>query len=377
MEELLKLKTTASRYTVLVVDDDPDILASLTETLRYLFKEVLCATHAEEGLNLFSQYYQKNGKAIDVIISDIALPQTSGLEMIQMIKKEHPKQSFIISSGHQDTDYFLQAIELGVDSFLLKPISSTKLAFALEKSLARQEMERLECERTKLLAHAKENAERTAKEQDVFIKNAIHEMNTPLSVILTNADLIRIKYGGNEFLEQIDAAVKMLQTSYEDMAYTIRKERANFQPETVNLSKALTNRVLSFIPIAKANALALEYTIAPEISLACVWLKFVRIIDNSLSNAIKYSYRKTTIRVELEETQRGYELSFHNFGKVIHDTTSIWKRFYRENENRGGYGLGLHIVGEICKEDNIDVNVISDEKQGTTFTYIIPKGDNE
>ena len=60
-----------------------------------------------------------------------------------------------------------------------------------------------------------------------------------------------------------------------------------------------------------------------------------------------------------------------NEGDAIQDAANIFKRFYRENENRGGFGIGLSMVSEICKKNGIPVTVQS-QNGINTFTFVFP-----
>jgi len=99
----------------------------------------------------------------------------------------------------------------------------------------------------------------------------------------------------------------------------------------------------------------------------------MRLIDNNLSNAIKYSDAGSEIRVKLEKNR----LSFHTQGESIRDTKRIFQKYVRENTTVGGYGLGLSIVFEIAKQYGIEIDLVSDEEKGTVFTYTFICYDNE
>jgi signal transduction histidine kinase len=99
-----------------------------------------------------------------------------------------------------------------------------------------------------------------------------------------------------------------------------------------------------------------------------------RVIDNTLSNAIKYSYDNAAVTVTLHETKAGLVMAFQDEGVGIEFPEKIFERYYRENEEKGGFGIGLNIVKNIIDDAGILMEVRSKPKNGTTFLYTFPPG---
>ena len=102
-------------------------------------------------------------------------------------------------------------------------------------------------------------------------------------------------------------------------------------------------------------------------------LELQRIIDNNLSNAIKYAKKDTDITVELYEKEKDVIMRFVTYSKKIEDTQKIFEAYHREDEISSGFGLGLEIVGEICQKENIQIEVKSND-QMTVFSYRFIRG---
>ena len=94
-----------------------------------------------------------------------------------------------------------------------------------------------------------------------------------------------------------------------------------------------------------------------------------RVIDNTITNAIKYSPKESERIVNLELEADRINLSVQDFGKGIKDVKRVWKRYVREDEIQGGFGLGLNIVSEICQKHDIIYGVDSVYNEGSTFYY--------
>ena len=91
-------------------------------------------------------------------------------------------------------------------------------------------------------------------------------------------------------------------------------------------------------------------------------------IDNSISNAIKYSYVNSEVIINLSREGSKTVLKITNTGDTIIDVNKLFKKYYRENKSRGGFGLGLSIIESICKVNNVKIDV-SSKNCKTTFKY--------
>lgn len=207
---------------------------------------------------------------------------------------------------------------------------------------------------------------------DRFIKDSMHEINTPLSIINVNIDLYNRSNSTNKYLQRIKAATKTLATIYNDMDYLIKNERVVFEYETINMSNYLRERIDYFQEVAALRNITIESYIADEIILLFNPTQLQRIIDNTISNAIKYSYEEGRVEVSLEVNNEQCAMVFKDYGVGIKNSKQIFERYYRENQEKGGFGIGLNIVKSIIEHANIDLRIESEETKGSTFTYIFP-----
>jgi len=113
--------------TILYAEDDIEIQNITKDVLEIYATKVLSASNGQEDLELF-----KNNQ-IDLLITDITMPLMDGLQLIKEIKKIDPELITIITSAHNDTDFFLKSISLGVDGYLLKPINLENVSNLLPK----------------------------------------------------------------------------------------------------------------------------------------------------------------------------------------------------------------------------------------------------
>jgi PAS domain S-box-containing protein len=115
---------------VLYVEDDDEIREQLAQFLRRRVGQLFTANNGREGLQAFFQHQP------DVVVSDIRMPEMDGLEMVSQIKREQPGAPVIMTTAFNETDYFLRAIDLGVDKYVMKPVRTDHLVEAIQRSTA-------------------------------------------------------------------------------------------------------------------------------------------------------------------------------------------------------------------------------------------------
>jgi len=233
-------------------------------------------------------------------------------------------------------------------------------------------LEELVNQKTRELQKSVDFTQELLEKQDRFVKNAIHEINTPLSIILMNIDLYNLKFDKNPYLLKIEAAVKVLDNIYEDLAYVVKKDRQVYTKAMVNFSTFLRERVAYFEDVAEGNKLHIDCDIIDDAYIFFNEIELQRICDNNLSNAIKYSFENKPLHVRLYEKQEGFVFEVENCGETIVSPDKLFDRYYREDKARGGFGLGLNIVKEICDAQGVLVEVFS-RNQVSIFRYTFPK----
>ena len=205
--------------------------------------------------------------------------------------------------------------------------------------------------------------------QKKFIKNSVHEINTPLSIIQTNIDLLKMKIPNNKYITNIESGSKIIQYIYDDLSYLVKKDRVIYEKEYLDFTTILKNRLDFFDEIAKSNSLYFINSIEDDLYIKFNTTELQRIIDNNLSNAIKYSFANSAIFVKLYYLNDDeIEFSVMTNSQKIEQTEKIFDDFYRENSARGGFGLGLKIVKDICDKNLVIIYLDSNEKE-TKFTY--------
>jgi PAS domain S-box-containing protein len=116
--------------TVLYVEDDSHARTSLSSILVKLFKKVYITEDGAQGF----EYFQKFGKDIDVVVSDINMPNMTGMEMLEAIREIDSKVAFIFTTAHQENDFLLGAIRHGVYHYANKPVDIKEIVFKVQEA---------------------------------------------------------------------------------------------------------------------------------------------------------------------------------------------------------------------------------------------------
>ncbi len=112
---------------VLCVEDNESLRKGMTAFLRLIFDRVIAAENGQEGLELFMQHHP------DLVVTDIRMPVMDGLEMAREIKKSSPNTAIIIVTGFSEVEFMMDAIEIGIDRFVQKPVDEDVFIDALYK----------------------------------------------------------------------------------------------------------------------------------------------------------------------------------------------------------------------------------------------------
>jgi DNA-binding response OmpR family regulator len=118
-----------SNYSILYVEDDPNVRKHIEEFLLRYCPKVYSCDNSEEGLLLYEK------KRPDILLLDINLPGMSGIDFATKVRKHNKKTRILISTAYTNSEFMLQAIELEITRYLVKPVTSEELITAFEKSL--------------------------------------------------------------------------------------------------------------------------------------------------------------------------------------------------------------------------------------------------
>jgi len=195
-----------------------------------------------------------------------------------------------------------------------------------------------------------------------FVKDILHDFNTPISSMKINLSLFRREIGESEKINRLENNIESILGLQHNLQAFLKDIPT--QTEIFSLDTLIGNRMVYF------------KTLYPDIDYSSQLDKIVletnkdaltRIIDNLLSNAGKYNRAKGKVTILMDNTS----LVIADTGKGIKNPTKVFKRYYKEQDR--GIGIGLHIVKKLCDELHIPIVIQSNIQKGTTVLLDISK----
>lgn len=373
--------------TLLVEDDDAygefelEMLRRV-ENPRYTVERVVRLRDAEKRL--------ADG-GIDLVLLDLFLPDSSGLEALVQIHRSFPSVTIVVVTGMGDEEMGIRAIQEGAQDYLLKDQMNPRLftrvlLYAIERK--RNEILRLtliEAERK-----ARAEAEHAIQIRDEFLLIANHELKTPLTCLR-----LQIQVFEKEFREAIPpelARAKSLAMMFSSIDRSIGRlsvlmdtlmDLSQFQTGQIHLKKTqvnlidLVNEVILRIQ-TEVNAAGCSVRVLGDSQVSGWWdpLRFEEVITNLLMNAVKYAPR-SPIEVKISGVGDYAQLEVRDEGPGISDEAMgrIFNRFERAEAGKGvmGLGLGLYLAQQIVRFHGGVISVHRNQGKGVTFVVRLPK----
>ena len=194
------------------------------------------------------------------------------------------------------------------------------------------------------------------EKQKRFITDAGHEIKTPLTIIGADVDLLKMDYGENEYLDDIENQVKRLSGLTGDLVRLARMEESQKSLPMIEfpVSEIVRETAAPFQTLAKSQNKELVLQIQPEQSLCGNEKSISQLVSILLDNALKYSPEGSSIRLNLEKQGRKLILKVSNpclTPVTEEDLRHVFDRFWRADPSRnsetGGHGIGLSMAQAI------------------------------
>ncbi len=206
----------------------------------------------------------------------------------------------------------------------------------------------------------------TNKHLDLLLKDTLHELNIPLSVIKANTQMLRLKMKNPKDLnklQRINKACDELFELYEDVDYYIKKESKRDVKEAFWLDIVLQDEIDKFSHMYENTDIVLKDT---NLQINTDKRAFIKVIGNLISNALKYN--KNDNKIEIYSKDALLFIQDYGIGMSESELFLVFNRYYQSKSDKQGFGIGLDIVKTFCDENKIFINIESKKDIGTKIS---------
>lgn len=362
------------KHKVLFVDDEQNILNTLKIELRGCDFELLLAYSGAETLKILEK------EQISVVISDMRMPEMNGVEMLTKVRELYPQTIRMILSGYSEINSILASINEGkIYRYITKPWDIEDLKIIIKQALEYYD-----------IIDERNQLKKLDKLKDDFIGLVTHELNTPITVILSYIDALYLKVAETEeekqdFYKLILSETKKLHQIVTDIITISQVESGllKFKYTKVEINELIRNVVTNFLSAAQQKNISLE--IIDELNSSIILKideeKIKQVIKNLIDNSINFTNEKGIISVTLSEYYKNKEkymkVSIKDSGIGISSENQkvIWDRFKQIESiynHSKGLGLGLPMAKGFIEAHKGKIWVESELGKGSEFSFILP-----
>jgi signal transduction histidine kinase len=384
------------RHTLLVVDDEVDVL----ESLRHLFHRsyrVLTANSGAAALEVLDRCQ------VHLILSDQRMPGMPGDVFLSQARRLQPDAIRMLFTGYADIQAVINAVNEGnIFRYILKPWDAAELEGVIRQAAEQYD---LLAERKRLIAELQSaNAQLTRANEDLaeagqlksaFIEVASHEFNTPITLVLGLSELLRLL--NPERAEQERALVERISSSARQLARLVTNTltlmrsddfRRTLQRQATELPAVLRDAANQVMPFVRARKIRFDVAIADDLGRFEIDAdKIDAAVVNLLTNAIKFTPDGGQIALEAElvgPDEAEIRVADRGVGIEPRALSHLFQPFFTQFDpsrhssgdfgfNKRGLGLGLSIVKQFVELHGGRVSAQSAVDEGTTVTIRLPR----
>ena len=287
----------------------------------------------------------------DIDFSQLFYEQEEHYHLVESIQKEYLGVKYIVLKRELD----VKKLDKIIDQIML--IATYGFVFLLFVAFLLSQI---------MLYPIKQSVSRLSK----FMKDATHEMNTPISTILMSyehMDKENLHAKQLRSLDRIDIATKTLSSLYNDLSFASFHDYIQYEDTPLDVKEVVLERVKYMDTLIHFKDLHIACDMQHK-TINMDKRKFILLIDNLLSNAIKFSKKDGHIQVDL--TEKYLSVKDNGLGITQEDQKQIFERFKSSDSLHGGFGVGLDIVSQICKEYHIKIELDSELSKGSEFKLV-------
>jgi two-component system sensor histidine kinase/response regulator len=371
---------------ILIVDDGPKNLQVLGTILRTEGYEVAAAISGAQALEILESTLP------DLILLDVMMPGMNGLEVCRTLKRDEATDAIpvLFLTAKSETDDLVEGFEAGAVDYLTKPFQTRELLIRVRTHLSVKRSKDLIDQYVWQLKMNARELKQLNKEKNELLEIVAHDLKNPLSTIQYAARKIQ-SVAATATPEIIAAQAQLIEETSERMFHLIRNildvnaiesGKMYLNREPVNLAALARSLCKEYLSKATAKQIKLYCEDLPEVAQTFTDRNAARqVLDNLISNAIKYSPTQRTIWLSVNELPDAVRLSVKDEGPGLceEDVQQLFGKFVKLTPKPTGgessTGLGLSIAKKLVEKAGGRIWCESELGIGSTFYVDFPRGE--
>lgn len=358
---------------IIIVDDDPDVLETVTRVLHAEQHDVTVAVNGAQGIQLIQS------RPLDLILCDISMPIVDGYAVFQAIKNDVKTNDipfvFVTARGARSDQR--KGMELGADDYLIKPFSTKELLSCVRTQIVKRH----------LMADRYETTLRMVRKNIIYALP--HELRTPLSQIIGFAGLLEMETDplvaatAKDYGKRIANASKRLEHLIENYLVYAQIEIVGSSAE--ELEKLRNHIVKDAAPIIeksvseRAHHFNREKDVQSKIESCTLRISdsdLTKIISELVDNALKFSLAGSALVIDTIKTENKYQISIRDKGRGMSESQiallDAYMQFDRAFYEQQGIGLGFIIAKRLTELHGGNLKLQSKPDVGTNIDITFP-----
>jgi signal transduction histidine kinase len=328
----------------------------------------------------------------DIILLDLGLPDSNGLDALQVINKKVNNIPILVITGLDDDKTGNEAIKMGAQSYIVKGLYNSRLItdsiiHAVERNNNLIKIRKAEEE----LTLYNEELNKANKEKERLIALLSHDLRGPIKTLVALLELLNEEYDEMEKSMQREIIQKSIKTGentvnlLETLLEWARLKAGKIQihPKITEVHKFVNSSIESALDMASQKEVEIINNTPEGLHFYADTNMIATVVRNLLGNSIKFSHRRSTISIEAKKTNNeSIAIEIKDEGKgikeedrlKIFDITEGFTTLGTENEK--GSGFGMILCKELIEENNGKLFIESEYGKGTSVSFILPSEHN-
>ncbi|MDO9511695.1 MAG: hybrid sensor histidine kinase/response regulator [Bacteroidales bacterium] len=368
------------QHKILIVDDKAENIFALEQILYAENRSFLRANNGNDALKIAHAHPD-----ISLILLDVQMPEMDGFEVAEFLGGNRHTSSIpiiFVTAISKERKYMIRGLEEGAIDYLFKPLDTDIVRAKVSTLLRIAEQQMVIKENNVALQELNE-------EKNYLIGMAAHDLRNPLAGILMLSDLL-IQEDSNVVNDSVREMVKLMHTASKGMLDIINdlldvskisagKLEINSRPIRISeiIQKSISNNKFQ----AEYKKIQIDFSTEGEVfKVMADSVRVEQIMDNLISNAVKYSENNTSIIINCHRSESGILVTVKDQGQGIpaSELTKLFQPFskakgVRTTAGEASTGLGLAIVKKMVEAHNGFIWATSEEGVGSEFSFTLPE----